>query len=309
MKSRCLAALAVALIAAPISGCGHTPISHHPVGIPGPSRCELGIMGGCVPHPAPSKGFRLTAPFGRTLIPDVSEYQACALYSEAIFRVYEAGTGREDSKAACHARELKRLHAWSAAYAFARPPGYGHAGSCTAQADVTVRIVRSLGGIVGPVILDDEVPLPRGFARCFNRRVRSNGYRTVTYTAPGTVSGGPIEAPVWGADYGAELPCIESVCRFVAHQFSSDYVCRGIRGDCSTDSGLLRIRERKTPSSKHLLYHYYRVRKELRADLMRHNCRRGPVKPGSYRRTCRYWLVEGRLVNHRIRVYHARHIY
>jgi hypothetical protein len=292
MRGAAAAALAYAA-AIGLIACGNT--SEHAIFhlATSPTRASLacipapgaGVMGACTPRALRALP---RAPAGRE-IPDVSEYQGCALHSEAIFRVYEAGTNVQDARAACHARELRRLHAWSAAYAFVRTPGYHHAGSCTAQAQRTVAIVRSLGGVTGPVIQDAEVPLPRGFVACFNNAVRAAGQLTATYTSTGTASGGPFSQPLWLASYGARPGCIEGICRRVAWQFSSEANCRGVYGDCSIDEGITSIvHAPRAPLEAR--------QRALRRVLAHYGCRRRARVHAPLGPRCRRWFVEGRSV-------------
>jgi hypothetical protein len=312
MKSSRFAAFLAVLLTLVLGACGqsitHTlSVSMPPVkAVPCAPAPGAGVMGVCTPRPK----FGVT-PFklSGTLVPDVSEYQGCALYSEAIFRIYEAGTNRQDARAGCHAAELRRLHAWSAAYFFARPPGYFHAPSCAGQVTRVVSILSSLGGLVGPVIIDAEVRLPVGFVTCLAHGLEHAHLAVVTYTAPGTWPGGKFVTRVWVAAYPNRPPCFSNACPYVAHQFADSFSCRGVIGDCSIAEGILSIRQHAAQSSKRVLDHDYRLRKTLRADLTRHNCRVGPAKPGSYRRACRHWLLEGAQVNRQIRALHARHIY
>jgi hypothetical protein len=262
----------LALVA--LAGCGSAAKKATPVTGPSSTRCTLGVMGGCVPHPAL---LRALPKLSGTLIPDVSEYQGCALHSEAIIRVYEAGTRREDSKALCHAQELHRLHAWAAAYAFLRP------GDCASEARTTVAIVRSLPVEVQAIVADAEVPLNSGCVSSFMATVRSSDYPAVEYTCPGC--GVEHVEPIWVAAYP-----YRPAGRWVAHQFSSAFNCRGVSGDCSIDEGILSIYKvkpkPKPPSHAALL----KLRGELRADLRRHHCWTPPKYGGGrYHHVCGHW--------------------
>jgi hypothetical protein len=298
-----LAALALALA---ITGCGAThtrtvtvakPPSTGAAAEAAPCVPPLGAgrLGVCVPK-STGQALSPTAATGRH-VPDVSEYNPCRLYSEAIVRVYEAGTGLQDSTARCHFAELRRIGAWRAAYAFVRPPGYHHAGSCVAQADRTAAIVKGLGGVTGPVVEDAEVPLPRGFVACFLGRLRAQGFATVTYTSTGTASGGPFKSPLWLASYGAHPGCIEGICHRVAWQFGSTINCRGVYGDCSIDEGILAIRQ-TPPVSKAALEGR---RRALRRVLARNGCRRRTRQHEALGPRCRRWYREGDAVNARLR--------
>ena len=250
--------IAISLLALALVGCGSTqtrtvtvhatpaattPSVQEPACNPAPGK---GTMGVCTPTTsAPQIGApRLTR--GAQLLPDVSEYQGCALYSEAIFRVYEGGTERQDARALCHARELQRRHAWYAVYSFLRP---GH-GGCVYQAVRTISIVRSIGGIVGPIIADAEVWLPPGFVTCFVHTLQAHGYVAVIYTGPGTWPGGAFAARVWVAAYPFRPPCFSNACPYLAHQFSDAFNCRGVFGDCSVNEGILSVRQRPPCSAR-----------------------------------------------------------
>jgi hypothetical protein len=259
-----------------------------PVTGPSSTRCTLGVMGGCVPHPAL---LRALPKLSGTLIPDVSEYQGCALHSEAIIRVYEAGTRREDSKALCHAQELHRLHAWTAAYAFLRP------GDCSSEARTTVAIVRSLPVEVQAIVADAEVTLNAGCVSSFMATVRSSGYPAVEYTCPGC--GVEHVEPIWVAAYP-----FRPAGRWVAHQFSSAFNCRGVSGDCSIDEGILSIHriKPKPPAPKPSRAALLKLRAELRRDLTRRRCRVAPKHGGGkYHALCARWLRHGALVNRELR--------
>lgn len=242
-------------------------------------------MGGCVPKP-PS-GFALPRLTG-TLIPDVSEYQSCRLYSEAIFRVYEAGTGREDSTAYCHAQELHRLHAWAAVYSFLRP------GNCSSQAARTIEIVKSLPVEVQAVVADAEVSLPPGCVVAFERTVRAAGWPAVEYTCPGC--GVELVHPIWIAAYPFRPAGV-----WVAHQFTDNFNCRGVRGDCSINEGILSIRRAVKPVPKPTSRTEELERRILllRADLTKRHCRviHGPH---AYR-LCPRWAAEGRQAHRELR--------
>jgi hypothetical protein len=253
-----------------------------------------GVMGACSPSSTePQKQLQFAS--GARLIPDVSEFQPCAVYSEVIFRVYEGGTQREDVNARCHAQEAKRLHVWFAVYAFLRP---AH-GGCAYQAQRTVEIVRSIGGVVGPIIADAEVWLPPGFVSCFNHTIEHYGYAAVTYTAPGTWPGGAFVTKVWVAAYPYRPPCFSNACPYLAHQFADNFNCRGIRGDCSVNEGILSVRSVPvTPVKTSALL---ARRRALRRSLVHYGCRhrvahREPLGP-----TCKRWFREGAAVNARLR--------
>lgn len=287
MRRMILAACAVA-----IAGCGASPSRSPSTSSPCNPAPGNGVMGICIPHRV---GGSLNAPRG-ALLPDVSEYQGCPRWQEGIpgvtFRVYEAGTGLQDRSAACNARRLRQIGAWDAAYAFLRP------GSCTGQADRTVAILRAVGGISGPVVADAEVPLPAGFVACFDARVaRDMGNDAqVDYSAPGTWPGGSPTRPVWVATYGPAPGCVGGVCSHVAWQFSEDFNCHGLVGDCSLDTGITAIRQ-------HVLNRRLLAERELlRADLIRHRCRVAPYHGrGRYHRVCARWLKRGRVIDRELR--------
>jgi hypothetical protein len=304
MRSKLLLIL-LAVVA--LVGCGKAVTTTKP-SLPAtpPSVCNpvagQGTMGVCTPPAAAGTRFS-TPPLqkGAILIPDVSEFQGCALHSAAIFRVFEAGTGREDASARCHARAVQALHVWYAVYAFLRP---AH-GGCVGQALRTIAIVRGLGGVVGPVIADAEVWLPPGFVTCFVRTLQSHGYVAVIYTSPGTWPGGAFAVGVWVAAYPYRPACFSNACPYLAHQFSSAFNCRGVFGDCSVNEGILSVRQRpvcrvacKTRRRGELL----RLRAELRRDLTRRRCRVAPYHGrGRYHRVCMHWLAYGARVNRELR--------
>jgi len=268
----------------------------------GTSNCEpavgTGTMGVCTPQtPSSLKG--ITPPTaGRTLIPDVSEYNGCALHSEAIVRVYEAGTGREDSKAGCHMSELMRLHAWAAAYSFLR------AGNCTGQAERTVQIVHGLEGhthvVVQVIVADAEVYLQPGCVSAFNSTTRRYGYRAVTYTAPGTWPGGAFNSPTWIAAYPYRPSCFSNACPYVAHQFADNFNCRGVVGDCSIDLGITSITRAKplSPAQRRALEARQRA---LRRVLLRYGCRRRKAQGEQLGPKCTRWFHEGNVIAERLR--------
>lgn len=257
-----------------------------------------GTMGACSPAGPPAHLSPTAA--GARLIPDVSEFQGCALHSEAIFRVYEAGTEREDSRAVCHAAEIHHLHVWGAAYAFLRA---GH-GGCVFQADRTVQIANSVGG-VDLIVGDSEVGLRGGFPACFKREVERKGYPEVEYTCPGC--GDEQTRPVWIASYPTR-----PAGTWVAHQFSSNFTCRGITGDCSINEGILAIHRGPSPAERHTrrvrearhLHALYAERVRIRRHLLNSGCR---VKHP--RRACTPLFRRGAAVNHEIAVLRARGVH
>jgi len=263
-----------------------------PLGIGGPN-CEpapgTGTMGICTPKSTS----KLAAPqITGQLIPDVSEYNGCALYSPAIVRVYEAGTGREDSKAGCHMSELARKGAWAGAYTFLRS-----ASSCTGQAERTVQIIHGLEGHthvhVQVIVADAEVYLPPGCVSAFNNTTRRYGYRAVTYTAPGTWPGGPFNTPTWVAAYPYRPACFSNACPYVAHQFSESFNCRGVYGDCSIDEGITSI----TRVNKNALLHRLRV---LQRRLVVYGCARRRHNHQGLGPRCKRWFSEGNRIHHEL---------
>jgi hypothetical protein len=275
------------------------PTRSEPKGI-GTGNCEpavgTGTMGVCTPQTEASKKGLTPPTAGQSLIPDVSEYNGCALYSEAIVRVYEAGTERQDTRAACHLAEVHRKHVWAATYAFLRP---GH-GGCDRQAQRAVEITNRLGGVVGPVVSDAEVYLPPGFVSCFNDGVRRRGYPAVTYTAPGTWAGGAFNAQVWIAAYPYRPSCFSNACPYRAHQFADNYNCRGVRGDCSINLGITAITRHPplTPQQRRDLEARQRA---LRRVLLRYGCRRRVLHHESLGPKCKRWFREGDEVGQRLR--------
>jgi len=305
-------ALGLALLA--VAGCGSTktvttsaPSTERqgterppePKGV-GTRSCEpaigTGTMGVCTPQTEASlKG--ITPPTaGRALIPDVSEYNGCALYSAAIVRVYEAGTGRQDSRAKCHLEEVHRKGVWAATYAFLRS---GH-GGCNFQARKAVEITSRLGGVKGPVVSDAEVYLPPGFVSCFNNEVRHLGYPAVTYTAQGTWPGGPFNAPSWLAAYPGPPRCFSNACPHKAHQFSDRYNCAGVKGDCSFDEGITSI-TRVQPLSPAQRAALIGRRETLRRVLVTHGCRRRRANGERLGPRCTRWFREGDEIAARLR--------
>lgn len=243
-----------------------------------------GTMGACQPPTPPG----LLAPnfSGRVTFPDVSEYQSCPLYGPAIIRVYEAGTGRKDATADCHARELARLKAWVGVYFFARPyPG------CTAEADRFVSIARSLPVHVNVYVIDAEVWLPHGFVSCVSRRVSADtgGAVVVTYTSTGTTSGGPIYDPLWLASYGALPGCIEGRCGRVAWQYSSTATCGHVYGDCSVDEGILSLGVKRPVDRGALKARIRTLHRELAAK----GCNRRVRQHEPTGERCKRWKREG----------------
>lgn len=258
-------------------------------------------MGTCAP-PGPLTPLIPPTAAGARLIPDVSEFQGCVLHSEAIYRVYEAGTDRQDTNARCHAEEIHRKHVWSAAYAFLRS---NH--NCTYQADRTVAIVKSLGG-ADVIVGDAETGIREGKVRCFLHEVERQGYPAIEYTCPGC--GDEQAGRIWIASY----PTRPSG-RWVAHQFSSSFNCRGVFGDCSINEGILSIHafhvKHPTPAERHTkrlretqhLHSLYRERVKIRRHLLNSRCR--VTHP---RRACRPLFQRGDAVNREIRVLRARGI-
>jgi len=215
-------------------------------------------MGICVPR---STVKAVTPPSTTRIFPDVSEYNGCALHSEAIIRVYEAGLYLTDTKARCHFEEAHRLKVWAGSYAFTRP-GYG---GCRYQADRAVAITKALGGLPGPVVDDAEVPETLSEVLCFEAEVRRLGYPAVEYTCPGCSD--PKVAPVWIASYPYRPPGT-----WVAHQFSESWNCRGVYGDCSIDEGITSIVRKPpappiTPAQRKRLYALYALRQTIRKEI------------------------------------------
>lgn len=276
---------AVALVVLTLAGCGNTTTRTAIKTTAVASPCVSGTMG-CAVTPA-KFGVGPSGLPGKTLIPDVSEYQPCALHSEAIFRVYEAGTGREDSAARCHAQELGRLHVWAGVYAFLRSST-----NCTAIADTTVRIVRSLPVKVRVVIGDAETGIREGKVRCFLREVERLGYPAREYTCPGC--GDEQVGPVWIAAYP-----FRPTGRWIAHQFSDNFNCRGVRGDCSIDEGILSIgkpspRPKPRPVRRRELL---ARRQHLRVFLAENSCRRRRAHREHLGPRCRGAFAAGDRVN------------
>jgi hypothetical protein len=200
--------------------------------------------------------------------------------------VYEANLDREDFKAACHAQELRRKHLRGIAYAFLRSNR-----PCVYEAERTVQIVNSLGGaelIVG----DAETGIREGKVRCFLREVERRGYPAREYTCPGC--GDEQAGPVWIASYPTR-----PAGRWIAHQFSSTFLCRGVFGDCSVDEGILSIRRHPAPSpsreraaKRRSLAGHKHLRTVLHGNIERHHCRQHAT-PRSYHTVCGRWLHEG----------------
>jgi hypothetical protein len=278
----CAAAAVAALFVGLACGGSPSPHSTSPAtpsvkSGPGTPRCSEGIMGGCVSRPAG----KLLAPAPRagvTLVPDTSEFNGCAIYSEAIFRVYEAGTEREDSKALCHARELARLHTWAAVYTFLRA---NH--SCVYQADRTVEIVRSLPVQVQVIVGDAETGIREGKVACFLHEIERKGYPAVEYTCPGC--GDEQVGRIWIAAYP-----FRPAGKWVAHQFSSSSNCRGVFGDCSVNEGILSIQRVNRAALEGR-------RRALRRVLVSFGCRRRVAHREHLGPRCTRWFAEGQKVN------------
>ncbi len=287
-----LRVVVVLLAALALVGCGGTTTKTVTKTVPAttaPPSCTNGTMGCAVPPAKLGAAPPITSHV--TLIPDVSEFQPCALHSEAIYRVYEAGTNREDTTARCHAAEIHRLHVWSGTYAFLRP------GSCTGEATRTVEIVRSLGGS-NVVVADAEVPLPRGFVRCFLATVRAHGDNAAEYTCPGC--GDEQVGPVWIAAYP-----FRPVGKWIAHQFADNFNCRGVQGDCSVDEGILSIGKAKPkpkpkpkPISKAAQRRHLIARRQaLRVFLAHDGCRRRRARHEHLGPKCKAAFAAGDRVN------------
>jgi hypothetical protein len=200
------------------------------------SPAPKGCMGPCRPQLHVGLPPRSGASHAR--IPDVSEWQPCV--SARIPTVARIAYGtREDARWRCNAARLRGQ--WLAGYTYLVP------GSCTAQAAATASYVRSVGGIIGPVIADAEEPLPPGFVRCFLAAIHRDlpGQPTLTYT--GCYSGLEIVGAWWVPDYGVSYPCTRGGHPFVAWQYSDGTYCgEAFVTDCSFDFGVLRFR-RKVP--------------------------------------------------------------
>lgn len=310
LHRRALAVLAALIAAVTLAACGSsshsTSSSTTPAPVEPPStalrHCDpalgKGVMGACL-TPAPKASRAPTTAAGARLIPDVSEFQGCALHSEAIFRIYEAGTERQDARALCHAEEVHRLHVWAAVYAFLRP---GH-GGCVFQADRTLAILQRIGGVVGPVVADAEVTLSPGFVRCFLNRVKARGDNAVEYTCPGC--GDEQVHPIWIASYPTR-----PAGTWVAHQFSDRFPCRGVVGDCSVNEGILSIRQesdsarrakarRELAAHKALLAQLEKQHAHLRTKLQKFGCSRRRHEHQRLGPRCRGWFGAGdRVVQH-----------
>lgn len=269
-----------ALAALALAGCGGStvtvtrtttaPAPHSEAGCnPAPGQGHMGVCA-----PAPKKSGAVERQSGKVLIPDVSEFQACALHSEAIFRVYEAGLDREDFTARCHASELTRLHAWAAVYSFLR-----RSRSCTYEADRTLAIVRKLPVAVQVVIADAETGLRGGFVACFLHEVERGGYPAREYTCPGC--GDEQVGPVWIAAYPFRPPG-----KWIAHQFADNVNCRGVFGDCSIDEGILAVRRVDHGALE------ARIR-TLQRYLQRYGCRRREHAHETLGPRCKRWKREG----------------
>lgn len=302
MRAAALAISALAISAAGFVIGEEAATQHRPhtrtVVVPAPAppeRCDpqlgKGTMGVCTP---PGQGPKLGLPrlVESRLLPDVSEFQGCALHSAVIFRVYEAGTERQDARARCHAQEAQRQHVWYAVYTFLRP---AH-GGCVFQALRTIAIVRSLGGVVGPIIADAEVWLPPGFVSCFVHTLQAHGYVAVIYTAPGTWPGGVFVVRVWIAAFPFRPPCFLNACPYLAHQFSEAFNCRGIFGDCSIDEGITSVRQRPACDARCKADHRRDLEARIRTlhrSLAIYGCNRRVREHKPTGRTCKRWKREG----------------
>jgi hypothetical protein len=292
-----LAALAALLVG--LAACGSSPPPAKSVSPATKAPCATGTMG-CSLRSSKQESRALSQAPSGVLVPDASEFQGCPRWQKGIpgvvFRVYEAGTGLEDRSAMCNARRLREIKAWDAVYAFLRP------GSCAGQADRTVSIVRSLGGVVGPIIADAEVPLPNGFVACFDARVARDTGNTaqVDYSSPGTWPGGVPKRRVWVATYGPRPGCVGGVCSHVAWQFSDAHNCDGWFGDCSLDSGIRGILQHKPnpqPDRKKLLAE----REHMRRVLVSYGCRRRVHEHQRLGPRCEAMFAKGQRVNRELR--------
>lgn len=271
-------------IAAVNIGCGsHTAKT-------GSTRCAAPAQAGCSLPKAPRT--LAAPPTGARLFPDISEYQGCPSFSgPVVFKVYEGGYG-EDHSAKCNAARVHRLHVWAGAYAFLRPA------NCAGQARSTVAIVRSLGGVPGPVVADAEVPLPAGCVSRFVGTVRALlGGPVDVYSAPGTWPGGSLSAPLWVATYGPTPGCVAGVCAHVAWQFSDHARCGIGAGDCSIDNGIL-SQVRADPT---LLRRLRAQIKHLRIKLRTHGCAARRHRHERLGPKCRGWFAAGDRVHAHIR--------
>lgn len=231
-------ALSSVICAFALAGCGAasepanqlqiTPGKSRPLEIPPGEGC----MGACVP--TLKLGLPPNSAKGHARIADVSEWQPCVDRSApTVIRLYESGTARQDSHAACNATPLRRWRQWFGGYSFLRP------GSCTAEANATVAVVRRIGGLDGPVVADAEVALPNGFVSCFLAQIHRQlpSYPTVEYT--GCYSGLERLQPLWVPSYGATPACGP----WQAWQYSEGTYCgQGYVTDCSIDNGILKLR-------------------------------------------------------------------
>lgn len=297
-----LAAPALAALALALASCGGTTktvtvYTPPAAAAPAPHACDpapgKGVMGVCE-APSPRLPFSALSLRASNLIPDVSEYQACALHSPAIFRIYEAGTDREDVAAACHARELRRLHVWAGAYFFARNK------SCGYQAARAGAIARRYP-VIRVLVVDAEVPMATGLVSCLVRHLQAQHFTVVTYTGTGTWPGGVIITAWWAASYGARPGCLPNTCRFVAWQFSERFACRGVFGDCSIDFGItslgaVPVSPLRKSSTAGLIHH----RASLRVFLATHGCRRLEHQHRRRGPRCRSAETAGRNINHEL---------
>lgn len=257
-----------------------------------------GTMGICSEPHAPLVGLN-PIKLGIQLLPDVSEYQGCALFSPAIFRIYESGTDREDRNARCHAAELARKHVWAAAYFFARNK------SCSYQVARVTAIGRQYP-VIRVMVVDAETYLAPGLVSCMVRELRARRWTVVTYTGSGTWPGGAIITPWWAASYGARPQCTGGVCRYVAWQFSENANCRGVFGDCSIDYGITRL---NPPGPGRPLRHYgtyalIRHRHSIRVYLASHGCRKLEHEHVRRGPNCRHAEGAGREINRELAFRH-----
>lgn len=293
------ALLAIVLTALFAGGCGGHNLTVTTATSAAPPTCNPepghGTMGICN-EPGPVKPTIPRLPRGAQLLPDVSEYQSCRLYSPAIFRIYEAGTDREDRTARCHAAELRRLGVWAGAYFFARNK------SCSYQVARATAIARQYP-VIRVMVVDAETYLAPGLVSCMVRELRHAGFTVVTYTASGTWPGGAIITPWWAASYGARPKCTGGVCRYVAWQFSESVNCRGVFGDCSIDYGITSLNRPVPPnplrkvSTVGLLRH----RASLRVYLLGHGCRHRVKHQERLGPKCRKAFGAGRNINRELR--------
>lgn len=203
-------------------------------------------MGCAVPHPKPASPF--AAPVGKRF-PDVSSFQGHPNWALAKPFIdgaaVKASEFRVDPDFVWNVHQLNALHIPWVAYDFVR--------SCSAS--VFIAALKSVGGPVGPPIIDMEVPAAKGCAPALERQIFAAFHRlAIIYSAPGSWPGGADGGlSVWVAAYGPSSPPCLFTCnvnvaghqsiiawQYTDGQFGAVTTIPGIpRGDVSIDYNLM----------------------------------------------------------------------